>query len=103
MKLHFTPEWLRKRIESDPDLPCEAGGPPIGVYPQDCKVCGYDTWHENGECLRCRDLAENETVALAIEATMFAPHELPLPDDLHKKYLVTARAAIDAMQDFLDG
>jgi hypothetical protein len=37
-----------------------------------------------------------ERVALAIEATMFAPHELPVDDELHSKYLGTAQAAIDA-------
>lgn len=45
------------------------------------------------------DPAELERVALAIEATMFAPHELPLPAELHAKYLETARAAIAAQQD----
>lgn len=35
-----------------------------------------------------------ERVALAIEATMFAPHELPLDVNLHSKYLATANAAI---------
>ena len=25
MQLRFTNEWLRDKIESDPDLPCEAG------------------------------------------------------------------------------
>jgi hypothetical protein len=46
------------------------------------------------------DLAHYDTVervALAIEATMFAPHELPLDADLHGKYRDTARAAIAAM------
>lgn len=38
-----------------------------------------------------------ERVARAIEATMFAPHELPVDDELHGRYLVTARAAITAM------
>jgi hypothetical protein len=38
-----------------------------------------------------------ERVALAIEATMFAPHELPLDAELHAKYRVTALAAISAM------
>lgn len=28
-KLHFTNDWLRDKIESDPDLDTEAGGPPI--------------------------------------------------------------------------
>lgn len=40
------------------------------------------------------DLVEH--VASAIAATMFAPHELPLPDDLWEKYKGTARAAIEA-------
>lgn len=38
-----------------------------------------------------------ERVASAIEATMFAPHELPLDTELHEKYLMTARAAMEAM------
>jgi hypothetical protein len=37
-----------------------------------------------------------DAVADAIEATMFAPHELPLCADLHAKYCLTARAAIAA-------
>jgi hypothetical protein len=37
-----------------------------------------------------------DAVADAIEATMFAPHELPLSADLHAKYCLTARAAIAA-------
>jgi hypothetical protein len=40
---------------------------------------------------------EIERVALAIERTMFAPHELPLPHDLHVQYRGTAVAAINAM------
>ena len=49
-----------------------------------------------------RDMAAKpmvELVALAIEATMFAPHEMPLSDALHAKYLGTARAAIEAMRE----
>ena len=42
-----------------------------------------------------RDMIEQ--VALAIEATMFAPHEMPLDAELHAKYLETASAAIKAM------
>jgi hypothetical protein len=41
-----------------------------------------------------------EAVALAIEATMFAPHELPLDDGLHAKYRRTALAAIEAMDQW---
>ena len=37
-----------------------------------------------------------ERVALAIEKSMFAPHELPLDDELHGKYRETAKAAIAA-------
>lgn len=37
-----------------------------------------------------------EPVAVAIEATMFALHELPLERELHEKYRWTARAAITA-------
>lgn len=44
------------------------------------------------------DDATIERVAKAIEATMFAPHELPLDDELHGKYRETAEAAIRAMQ-----
>lgn len=40
-----------------------------------------------------------ERVALAIETTMFAPHELPVAPDLHDRYLVTARAAVEAMRE----
>ncbi len=40
-----------------------------------------------------------EQVARAIEATMFAPHELPVSDALHRKYCETARAAIAAMRE----
>lgn len=40
-----------------------------------------------------------ERVAHAIEATMFAPHELPCDPELHAKYLDTARAAIEAMRE----
>jgi hypothetical protein len=39
-----------------------------------------------------------EQVAVAIERTMFAPHEFPLDQELHRKYRVTAKAAIDAMR-----
>ncbi len=41
-----------------------------------------------------------ECVALAIEATMFAPHELPLNAELHAKYRGTADAAIKAMDQW---
>lgn len=40
---------------------------------------------------------EIERVALAIERSMFAPHELPLDAGLHIKYRATAVAAINAM------
>lgn len=43
-----------------------------------------------------------ERVAFAIEAAMFAPHELPLDAELHGKYLATARAAIAVMRDPTD-
>jgi hypothetical protein len=39
-----------------------------------------------------------ERIARAIEATMFAPHELPLSGDLHQKYLETADAALAAIE-----
>lgn len=42
---------------------------------------------------------KRERVAEAIERSMFAPHELPLPDELHQKYLATADAAIAAMEE----
>jgi hypothetical protein len=35
-----------------------------------------------------------EAIATAIEAKMFAPHELPLDAELHAKYLDTARKAL---------
>ncbi len=38
-KMRFSNEWLRKRIESDPDLPCEAGGPP--ELPGDGRMFGW--------------------------------------------------------------
>ena len=41
-----------------------------------------------------------EWVALAIEASMFAPHELPLGTELHAKYRETADAAIKAMDQW---
>jgi hypothetical protein len=40
-----------------------------------------------------------ERVARAIEATMFAPHELPIEGELHERYRETARAAIEAMRE----
>jgi hypothetical protein len=40
-----------------------------------------------------------ERVAQAIEATMFAPHELPVTGELHERYLETASAAIEAMRE----
>jgi hypothetical protein len=35
-----------------------------------------------------------ERVANVIERSMFAPHEMPLSDPLHAKYLETARAVV---------
>ena len=49
------------------------------------------------------DAAELERVALAIEATMFAPHELPVPAEIHAKYLETAKAAIAAARPDREG
>jgi len=40
-----------------------------------------------------------EAVARAIEADMFAAHELPVDDELHAAYRITARAAIAAFLD----
>ena len=40
-----------------------------------------------------------ERVAIAIEKTAFAPHELPLDPELHGKYRMMARAAIAAMRE----
>lgn len=40
-----------------------------------------------------------ERVAVAIERTMFAPHEFPIDREIHSKYLNTARAAIQAVWD----
>lgn len=45
------------------------------------------------------DTTKRERVAKAIERCMFAEHELPLPDELHQKYLMTADAAIAAMEE----
>ena len=33
MKLHFTSDWLRKHIENDPDMECEAGFPLESAVP----------------------------------------------------------------------
>ena len=44
-------------------------------------------------------MTPNERAAKAIEETMFAPHELPLPDELHAKYLKTAQAAFAAIAE----
>jgi hypothetical protein len=43
-----------------------------------------------------------ERVAKAIEATMFAPHELPITGELHEQYLETASAAIAEVRKYLD-
>lgn len=43
-----------------------------------------------------------ERVAKAIIGTMFAPHELPIDDNLVQKYRETARAAIEAMREPTD-
>lgn len=40
MKLLFTNDWLRKKIESDPDLPCEAGAPPR-LTDATCRRCQF--------------------------------------------------------------
>ena len=40
-----------------------------------------------------------ERVAKAIIGTMFVEHELPLEDEIYQKYLVTARAAIEALRE----
>lgn len=40
--------------------------------------------------------AQIEAAAKAMEQEMFAPHELPLDDELHAKYLDTAEAALAA-------
>lgn len=33
MKLHFTREWLRRHIDNDPDIECDAGFPLLGAEP----------------------------------------------------------------------
>lgn len=43
MRLHFTPEWLRKRIEKDGDESFEAGPDPIATI--DLLVRVADTSH----------------------------------------------------------
>ena len=40
-----------------------------------------------------------ERVAREIEASMFAPHELPINGELHERYLETAGAAIAALAE----
>ncbi len=47
--------------------------------------------------------ADVERVAVAIEKTMFAPHEFPLSEELHGRYLVTARAAITSYHGISGG
>lgn len=32
MKRHFSDEWLKEKIENDPDVPCEAGRIPSGTF-----------------------------------------------------------------------
>jgi hypothetical protein len=41
---------------------------------------------------------EIEAAATSMEGCMFAPHELPLVDDLHKQYTETARLALEAAE-----
>lgn len=41
-----------------------------------------------------------ERVAIAIEETMFAAHEMPLDPELHRKYRDTARKAIAAVRQW---
>lgn len=57
-----------------------------------------DAWLEAGIAAYLEAIAEDaetvEAVARAIEATMFAPHELPTRAELHQKYLGTTRAAL---------
>ena len=44
-------------------------------------------------------MTPKERAAKAIEETMFAPHELPLPADLHAKYRQTTAAALAAIAE----
>jgi len=44
-------------------------------------------------------MSDRERVAHAIEASMFAPHELPLSDALHAKYLATADDVIAVLYE----
>lgn len=39
MKLLFTNDWLRKKIESDPDMDCEAGAPTLRA--ETCFRCKF--------------------------------------------------------------
>ena len=39
-----------------------------------------------------------DRIARTIEGTMFAPHELPVSDDLHARYRVTAAAALTVVE-----
>ena len=41
-----------------------------------------------------------ERVAVAIEETMFAPHEFPLEAELHAKYRMTAAEAIAVVRQY---
>lgn len=44
MKLHFSKEWLKDRIENDPDLPVECGSPDFPPSPERaCKERASET------------------------------------------------------------
>ncbi len=94
-------------------LPCPfCAGPAVNVGGEYI-TCGAAWKHDcAGHQLRCLPCDWNtrpveaattpspvdvDAVALAIEETMFAPHELPVDADLHSKYRGTAIAAIKAM------
>lgn len=58
MKMRFTADWLRKRIETDPDLDCEAGLPDTAFWCACGEPISQDPETEKreraaGMCLRC--------------------------------------------------
>lgn len=63
-----------------------------------CTVCGLDKDLRDGVCFHCATRAEKiQLVADTIIGEMFAPHEVPLPDDLAELYRVTANKVLDAL------
>lgn len=76
---------------------CEVG---MCTHRKDCRqlaVSQVEVQSEDPRPLATISEDEIERTAQAIEASMFAPHELPLSAELHLKYRATAIAAISAM------